>query len=60
MDKKIYSDWTVKVRSEETGKVFEACVPGCSRNDAIHAFFECYRHGIYTVLDATEGEPYTD
>ena len=60
MDKKVLSDWTIKARSEETGKIFEDKFPAGSKSEAIHSFHECYRHGIYTVLDATEGDPYTD
>lgn len=58
--KKVYSSWTVKVRREENGKVFEDKFPASSRGEAIAAFKECYRHGIYTVLEVTEGEPYKD
>lgn len=53
--KKVCSDWTVKVRNEETGKVFEDKFPASSKGEAIAAFKACYRHNIYTVLEVIEG-----
>lgn len=60
MKKRVFSDWTIKARSEETGKVFEDKFPASSKGEAIAAFKECYRHRVYTVLEAIEGEPYKD
>lgn len=56
----MYSDWIVKVRNEENGRVFSDKFPASRRSEAIHAFKECYRHGTYTILEVTEGEPYKD
>lgn len=56
----IYSDWTVKVQDKETGRIFSDKFPASRRSEAIHAFKECYRHGIYIILEVTEGEPYKD
>lgn len=58
--KKVLSDWTIKAKSEETGKIFEDKFPACSRVEAISSFNACYRHGIYTILEVTEGKPYTN
>ena len=60
MKERVYSDWTVKARSEETGRIFTDKFPASSKGEAIASFNACYRHGIYTILGATEGEPYKD
>jgi len=60
MKEKVCSDWMVKARSEETGKIFTDKFPACSKGEAIASFNACYRHRIYTILEATEGKPYTD
>lgn len=51
---KVCSDWTVKAKNEETGKVFEDKFPASSKGDAISAFKACYRHSTYTVLEVID------
>ena len=48
------------MQDKETGRIFSDKFSASSKSEAIHAFKECYRHGTYTILEVTEGEPYKD
>lgn len=51
MNEKVYKEYTVFFKTE-SGKICFDRFMGRKPSEAIRDFRDCYRHGIYTVIEA--------
>ena len=50
----MYKQWAVVFQNVETKRVKMDVFMGRTAREANADFFECYRHGVYTILSTTE------
>lgn len=50
----MYKQWAVVFQNVETKNVKMDVFMGRTAREANADFYECYRHGVYTILSTTE------